>query len=154
MSLLADLLRGRGAHIDPVGCVEDLSGKDASRVPDGLPYSVWRLVGHLNFWMEWELKWIEGVQAPYPEPDTTWLDLSSPTDELLWHHEVALLTTSIGQLVTLADARASTLQRIVRPDTGQTVETILWQMVVHNSYHVGQIVTVRRALGLWPPATR
>ena len=32
-----------------------------------------------------------------------------------------------------------------------TLEAILWQMVAHNSYHVGQIAMVRRALGAWPP---
>ena len=32
-----------------------------------------------------------------------------------------------------------------------TLEAVLWQMVAHNSYHVGQIAMVRRALGAWPP---
>ena len=32
-----------------------------------------------------------------------------------------------------------------------TLEAVLWQMVAHNSYHVGQIAMIRRALGAWPP---
>ena len=28
---------------------------------------------------------------------------------------------------------------------------MLWQTAVHNSYHVGQIAMIRRALGAWPP---
>jgi uncharacterized damage-inducible protein DinB len=32
-----------------------------------------------------------------------------------------------------------------------TVLAILWQTLAHNSYHVGQIVLVRSALGAWPP---
>jgi uncharacterized damage-inducible protein DinB len=27
----------------------------------------------------------------------------------------------------------------------------LWQIMVHNSYHVGQIAVLMRAFGLWPP---
>jgi len=33
-----------------------------------------------------------------------------------------------------------------------TVLAILWQTLAHNSYHVGQIALVRRALGAWPPS--
>ena len=32
-----------------------------------------------------------------------------------------------------------------------TLEAVLWQMVAHNSYHVGQIAMIRRMLGAWPP---
>ena len=32
-----------------------------------------------------------------------------------------------------------------------TLEAVLWQMVAHNSYHVGQIAMLRRTLGAWPP---
>ncbi|MBI1739487.1 MAG: hypothetical protein HYR57_01185 [Candidatus Koribacter versatilis] len=32
-----------------------------------------------------------------------------------------------------------------------TVHRMLWQIAVHNSYHVGQIALLRRQLGAWPP---
>jgi uncharacterized damage-inducible protein DinB len=32
-----------------------------------------------------------------------------------------------------------------------SLEAVLWQMVAHTSYHVGQIVMVRQALGAWAP---
>jgi uncharacterized damage-inducible protein DinB len=32
-----------------------------------------------------------------------------------------------------------------------SVESVLWQIMVHNSYHVGQIAMLMRMLGLWPP---
>jgi uncharacterized damage-inducible protein DinB len=28
---------------------------------------------------------------------------------------------------------------------------VLWQTLVHNSYHFGQIAMLRRVLGAWPP---
>ena len=34
---------------------------------------------------------------------------------------------------------------------GDTVKDIVWQTLVHNSYHVGQVVLLRQALGAWPP---
>jgi len=32
-----------------------------------------------------------------------------------------------------------------------TVGAILWQLASHNSYHTGQIATIRRCLNAWPP---
>jgi uncharacterized damage-inducible protein DinB len=31
------------------------------------------------------------------------------------------------------------------------VLAVLWQTAVHNSYHIGQVVILRRMLGAWPP---
>jgi len=28
---------------------------------------------------------------------------------------------------------------------------VLWQILVHNSYHIGQVAMLRRTLGAWPP---
>ena len=28
---------------------------------------------------------------------------------------------------------------------------VLWQTLVHNGYHIGQVVAMRRALRAWPP---
>jgi hypothetical protein len=27
----------------------------------------------------------------------------------------------------------------------------IWQITVHNSYHVGQVALLRRQMGAWPP---
>ena len=32
-----------------------------------------------------------------------------------------------------------------------SVLTVLWQTVVHNRYHLGQIALLRRTLEAWPP---
>ncbi len=34
---------------------------------------------------------------------------------------------------------------------GKSVLEILQLIATHNSYHVGQIVSLRRGLGSWPP---
>jgi uncharacterized damage-inducible protein DinB len=32
-----------------------------------------------------------------------------------------------------------------------SMEAVLWQILVHNSYHIGQITLLLRCFGLWPP---
>jgi hypothetical protein len=31
-------------------------------------------------------------------------------------------------------------------------EDVVWQTIVHNSHHLGQVVLLRRPIGAWPPA--
>jgi uncharacterized damage-inducible protein DinB len=63
----------------------------------------------------------------------------------------------LAQYAELAKSSAAELQREIESvhegdqKVGETLEEVLWQMVAHNSYHVGQIALIRRALGAWPP---
>lgn len=154
MTILTDLIQGKRNHVSPLNSVQDLPWELAGRKVLHLPHSVSQMMGHLNFWMDYALKNIEGNRPPWPtHASDSWPQADGPADDLTWQHEVALFRTNLGQLTTLADARASTLTRIVNAKHGITVEAILWQTVVHNSYHVGQIVQVRQALGAWPPSS-
>ncbi len=65
--VLAELLRGKGAHVDPIASVEDLSSELAERRIEGFPHSVADLVFHMNYWMNYELKRIRGQNPHYPE---------------------------------------------------------------------------------------
>ena len=64
---LAELLHGKGAHADPIACVEDLSAELAARRVEGFPHSVGQLVFHMNYWMDYELRRIRGETPKYPE---------------------------------------------------------------------------------------
>lgn len=152
MSALARLFRGQGAHEDSLRIVEGIDWRLAGIRPAGFRHSIYQLVFHLNFWMEVELKCIESTVKSHPDDwSLSWPD-PEPKDDLAWRHELALFQTNLDQLITLADAQASTLARIAHKGSDDTVETVLTALAVHNSYHLGQIVQLRQALGVWPPA--
>jgi hypothetical protein len=153
MSILAKIVRGLPAHLDPLALVEDLPWELAGRRVARLPHTIWQLVAHCNYWMDLELRCFEGPEIPYPEdPEASWSSAEGPADREAWLLQVALFRTNLDQFVTLADARASTLARIVHPARGTTVEDVIIVVAAHNSYHGGQIAQLRRALGAWPPA--
>lgn len=153
MNTMQALLRGTGAHADPLACVDDLTAAQAGRRVEGFTHTIWQLLCHLNYWIDFELRCVEQPETPFPKDfSVSWPGAPAPADDVAWRHEVALFRTHLGQLATLAEARASTLARIAHHGTEFTVETVLWVLIAHNSYHVGQIVQLRRAMGLWPPA--
>jgi len=153
---LAELLRGKSAHVDPFACVEDLSSELAAKHVAGFPHSIGQLVFHMNFWMDYELRRIRGQKPRYPEHNSESFP-SSPIDEEGWSELRQHFRGLLDDFATLANSSPQAMLRPVESvhdgDTkvAGTLEAVLWQMVAHNSYHCGQIAMMRRILGAWPP---
>jgi len=154
---LTELLRGKGAHADPIACVEDISAELAARQVVGFPHSIGQLVFHINYWMEYELRRIRGQRPAYPEHNSESFPAASSVDVAEWDRLRARMTELLDEFAGLAKLSAQELQREIESvyegdkNVAGTLEAVLWQMVAHNSYHVGQIAMMRRTLGAWPP---
>lgn len=151
---LQDLLRGRGAHVDPVACLEGVSAELAGRRLPGAEHSIYQLACHMTYWMDYELRSLTGPEVPYPEhAAASWPPDPAPPGEQAWRAELARFRRQVEELGEWA--RRASLEgqgsRVVHPQQGDTVQDVLWQMVAHNSYHAGQVVLLRRAFGAWPP---
>ncbi len=155
---LTELLHGKGAHADPVACVEDLSAELAARQVAGFPHSIGQLVFHMNYWMDYELRRIRGERPAYPEHSSeSFPPAPSPADAQYWDRLRKRFADLLADFTALAKSSSAEMQREIQSghegDTKLvgTLEAVLWQMVAHNSYHVGQIAMIRRVLGAWPP---
>jgi uncharacterized damage-inducible protein DinB len=157
-SALTELLRGKGAHADPLACVEDLSAELAARSVAGFPHSIGQLVFHMNYWMDYEVRRIRGDRPAYPEHSSeSFPPAPSPADAQDWDQMRKRFAGLLADFIALAKSSPEEMQRQIETahdgDTklAGTIEAVLWQMVAHNSYHTGQIAMMRRALGAWPP---
>jgi uncharacterized damage-inducible protein DinB len=155
---LTELLHGKGAHADPIACVEDLSSELAVRHLKGFPHSIGQLVFHMNYWMDYELRRIRGERPAYPgHSSESFPSAPSPADAPDWDRLRRRFAGLLSDFTALAKSSPEEMQRQIETvhegDTklAGTLEAVLWQMVAHNSYHVGQIAMLRRTLGAWPP---
>jgi uncharacterized damage-inducible protein DinB len=154
---LTELLRGKGAHADPIACVEDISAEVAGRQVAGFPHSIAQLVFHINYWMEYELRRIRGQRPEYPEHSAESFPASTAADAAEWDRQRTRMSDLLCEFAVLAKSSRAELDRQIETahdgdkKIAGTLEAVLWQMVAHNSYHVGQIAMIRRVLGAWPP---
>ncbi len=150
---LRDLFRGRGAHADPLASIADLSPELAGRRLPGVDQTIWQLVWHMNYWMDYELRSMDGPEVPYPShASASWPESDAPPTAEAWPAEVSRFRLQLARLADWATrAESGDGARPVHPAKGETVQDVLWQMVAHNSYHLGQVVQLRRAFGAWPP---
>jgi uncharacterized damage-inducible protein DinB len=155
---LIELLRGQGSHADPIACVEDITTEIAARQVDGFPHSIGQLVFHMNYWMDYELRRIRGERPKYPEHNSESFPAAPcPLDQKNWDALRAQFADLLDDYAILAQSPRVELDRDIESvhdgdkQFAGTLEAVLWQMVAHNSYHVGQIALIRRMLGVWPP---
>lgn len=82
---------------------------------------------------------------------------SAAGDEQEWNRVRRDFAWLLAEYAKLAESSRTELDRQIETvhegdkKVAGTLEAVLWQMVAHNSYHVGQIAMIRRALGVWPP---
>lgn len=119
--------------------------------PPGFEYSVWELVEHIRVAQDDILDFC--VNANYQHtlkwPDDYWPKAAAPPDEGAWSKSIASYSRSRERLQQLA-REIEDLTATVPTGTGlQTYLRALLLTADHTAYHVGQIVAVRRALGVW-----
>ncbi|HXM65397.1 MAG TPA: DinB family protein [Candidatus Acidoferrum sp.] len=155
---LIELLRGTGAHADPIAYMQDISAELAARQVNGFPHSIRDLVFHMNYWMDYDLRRVAGKRPPYPAHNSeSFPSKPAPGDAAEWDGSRKDFAALISQSAALANSSPQELERRIEPthasheERAATLEAVLWQLVAHNSYHIGQIAMIRQALGAWPP---
>jgi uncharacterized damage-inducible protein DinB len=140
--------------VDPVACIAGLSVEVAGQQLAGAQHTIWQLVWHMNYWMDYELRSIAGPEAAYPaHASESWPAAAAPAGGAEWDAEGLRFRRQVDRLAEWA--RRSALEglgaRMAHAGKSETVQDVLWQMMAHNSYHTGQIALLRRAFGAWPP---
>ena len=122
------------------------------RKPPRFPYPPWQLVDHLRITQHDILDFCRN--AAYEElawPDDYWPDSPAPPSAAAWSRSIRQFREDRAALQQLAIRSAD---RSDRPDPHGSGQTYLRELVLaadHAAYHVGELVLVRRVLGIWKP---
>lgn len=147
---LASALAWRDAHADFDRAVGGLPPELRGRRPEGLPYSPWQLLEHLRITQRDILDFCNN--PAYVElrwPDDYWPPTAEPPTPAAWDESVAAFRRDRKTLQLLAADPGVDLIGAIPHGKGQTYLRELVLVIDHNSYHVGELVAVRRLLGAW-----
>lgn len=150
-ALLIRLLDWQDAHIHIDDAVEGIATDFRGVRPEGTPYSAWELLEHMRL-AQWDI--LDFCRNPeYEEqkwPDDYWPDEPAPESEAAWNECLASFRADRESLKVLAKDSDLELFAEIPHGTGQTYIRELLLVADHTAYHVGQLVLVRRLLGIWP----
>ena len=119
--------------------------------PPGFDHSIWEQVEHIRLAQADILDFCvnRGYAHKMKWPDDYWPARPAPDSEQAWADSLAAYARDLEQVGTLARGVDELTATVPTGTGGQTYLRALLLLVDHAAYHVGQIVAVRRALGIW-----
>lgn len=147
---LIELLRSRGAHADFDEAIEGLPGElRGARVKD-VPFTPWRLLEHLRL-AQWDiLEFSRNGKHKSPKwPEGYWPDGDAPPNSAAWDASMAAFRRDLAEMEKLVKDPSKDLFAPIPHGQGQTLLREALLVADHNSYHVGQLILLRRLLGAW-----
>ena len=146
--LLARLLDWEDAHVGFDAVIAGIPPKLRGTQPEGLPYSAWQLLEHMRLTQRDILDFCR--DPGYVEPRSMaayWPASAAPPSPEAWDRSVAAFRADREAIQKIA--REGDLLSAVPRGTGQTFLREVVLVADHNAYTLGQLVVLRRLLGIW-----
>lgn len=148
---LVEFLTGGSAHVDLATAIDDFPEKLYGSKPEGSPHTPWQLLEHLRFTLNDLLVFSTDPNYTAPAwPDDYWPSTVAPASKEDWKKSVKALKADLAEFEKLVQNPETNLYANIPWGEGQTLLREVLLAIDHNSYHVGQLVTLRKELGAWP----
>jgi hypothetical protein len=148
---LVRLLDWNEAHVDFDGATKGIPPDKRGATPAGFEHSPWQLLEHLRIAQEDIHDFC--VNPKYKEmnwPDDYWPSSAPPTSTA-WDESLAAYRRDNEKMKQLVRTQPDLLASIPHGTSPhQTYLRAALLVADHAAYHLGQIVQVRKALGIWP----
>jgi len=146
-----NLLKGGWAHVQFMDAIEGFPGGKRGSYAQGLPHTAWQLLEHLRI-AQWDiLEFSRNPKHVSPEfPEGYWPKTPGPRSEEEWTDSVWAFRRDLREMIRLVENPRTDLYTRIPHGDGQNILREALVLADHNSYHLGQFVDLRRALGSWP----
>ncbi|HTH53641.1 MAG TPA: DinB family protein [Edaphobacter sp.] len=146
------LLKGGQAHATFDEAVKDFPAEHRGTVPEGLPYSAWQLLEHIRITQRDILEFSApptGGYQPIAWPEGYWPQSPKPSSDHAWETSIAAVHKDLESFEKLISKPDADLYKPFRWGEGQNLLREALLIADHTAYHVGELILLRRLLGIW-----
>jgi len=143
------LLRDGGAHVDFDHALGDWPVQLAGAKIANFPNTAWMLLEHMRI-AQWDiLEFSRNPKHVSPTwPEGYWPTEEAPPSEKAWNESMSAFKKDLRAMEQLvANPRADLYAKLPWGD-GQTVLREALLVADHNAYHLGQLVMLRKSIGI------
>jgi len=142
-----ELLKGGNAHITPEKVLPDFPESLRGIKVAKFPHTAWQLLEHLRI-AQWDiLEFTRNADHKSPPwPKGYWPKTEVPPDRHAWKKSMDQFFADLKAMEQLVASPSTDLFANLPHGDGQTVLREALVLADHNSYHLGQIEAVRKAL--------
>jgi uncharacterized damage-inducible protein DinB len=151
-AIVASSLDWEQAHAKLENVVKGLAAPLRGERPAGYPHSAWELLEHIRITQHDLLDFCQNpdYEEKLEWPRDYWPLTPAPPTADAWDKSIASCARDREALGRFTTESKIDLTTKIPHGTGQTYLRTILVAVDHASYHIGQIVSVRRLLGAWP----
>jgi len=146
---LATLLVKSGAHVSFDDAIKDIPFDDLGKKPVNVPYSIWQQIEHIRIAQKDILDF--SVNQNYQEldwPDGYWVKEAAPANEAAWNQSIKTIQSDLNEFIECFQ-KADNIYEPFKHGSGQSWLREALVLFDHNSYHLGEVIALRRLLGNW-----
>jgi uncharacterized damage-inducible protein DinB len=151
-SIIASSVDWHEAHAPFEHVTSNMPAAQRGRRPENFPHSAWELVEHIR---RAQADIVEFMGNPDYKalkwPDDYWPPTPAPPSDAAWNESIAAVRRDGERLKAIATRDGLDLTSRIPWGDGQNYLRTILVSVVHTSHHTGQLIAVRRLLGVWPP---
>jgi uncharacterized damage-inducible protein DinB len=142
---ILELLEGKSAHIDLESAIKDFPLDKINEHVGGSPHSAWQLLEH-DCIAQWDiLEFSRDAKHRSPDwPDGYWPKKDGTKSD--WKASVKQVLKDLKAMQALVKDKKDDLYEPFPWGEGQTLLREALLVAVHNSYHLGQLVLLKRML--------
>ncbi len=155
ISVLRTQLIGRlddsGAHASLAQIVAGWPASLRGVKPEAAAHTPWQVLEHMRI-AQWDiLEFSRNPKHVSPDfPDGYWPQSSAPPGASAWESSLRGFNDDLDQMRNLLRDTGSDLFQPIPHGTGQTLLREAMVLAAHNSYHLGELMLLRRLLGMPP----
>jgi hypothetical protein len=147
---LVKFLSGGEAHAEFKDVLNDFPVAARGAVPKGAEHSAWQELEHIRIALHDLLDFSTNPNyVAMKWPDDYWPKEAAPKNDAAWEASVRAVKKDIADFEKLVGDPESNLYATIPWGDGQTLLREVLIAGQHTSYHLGQIVLLRRLLGAW-----
>lgn len=147
---LVSLLTGKDAHADFETAIAHIPEAARGKRPAGAEHSAWEVLEHLRI-TQWDiLEFTRDAKHASPEfPAGYWPSTQAPPHAAAWDASVQKFREDLKAFCELVSDETTDLFAKIPHGDGQTVLREALLASDHTAYHLGELVLLRRVLGVW-----
>jgi hypothetical protein len=145
--MLVDAIRGHQAHLDFDSAVKDFPLQARGAKPKDAPHTAWQLLEHLRIAQRDILDFSRDPKHQSPAwPEGYWPSTEAPPDPKAWDASVRAFRKDAREFEKLVQDLTQNLFKPFEHGDGQTLLREALLIAAHNSYHLGQLVFLKKML--------
>ncbi|HVO73487.1 MAG TPA: DinB family protein [Ignavibacteriaceae bacterium] len=147
---LVEMLEGEPAHVGIKNALEGINPDILNARPSKGLHSIWELFEHMRISQEDILRYTLDPKWVSPSwPEGHWPPPSEKATPEMLKKSISKFNSDLKEVVSLAKNSKIDLTGEIPHGEGRTYLREILLIIDHNAYHLGQILSVRKALSNW-----